>query len=212
MSMALSTAPAGVSGASGSGRRPRVGILLFDEVEVLDFAGPFEVFSGTVAPDGLPYVDLVTVGPAREVVCHGGLRVLVTHLVADCPPLDALIVPGGLGADERTPVQDSLLLPFLRERAPGTPTVASVCTGAFLLGRAGLLDGRRATTHTQALPALRVEFPQVDVVGGKIVDEGSIVSAAGVSSGIDLALHLLERWFGPEARTRAAKGLDGPWT
>ena len=105
----------------------------------------------------------------------------------------------------------ALLLPFLRERAPGTPTVASVCTGAFLLGRAGLLDGRRATTHTQALPALRAEFPDVDVVGGKIVDEGSIVSAAGVSSGIDLALHLLERWFGPDARARAAKGLDGPW-
>ncbi len=189
-----------------------MGVLLFDEVEVLDFAGPFEVLSGTVAPDGQPYVDLVTVGPAPEVVCHGGLRVLVTHLVSECPPLDALSVPGGLGADDRTPVQDALLLPFLRARGPSTPTVASVGPGAFLLGRAGLLAGRRATTHTQALPALRAEFPEVDVVGGKIVDEGSIVSAAGVSSGIDLALHLLERWFGPEARTRAATGLDGPWT
>ena len=105
-----------------------------------------------------------------------------------------------------------MLLPFLRERGTTTPTVASVCTGAFLLGRAGLLDGRRATTHSQALPALRAEFPDIDVVGGKIVDEGSILSAAGVSSGIDLALHLYERWFGPEARARAATGLDGPWT
>jgi transcriptional regulator GlxA family with amidase domain len=104
-----------------------------------------------------------------------------------------------------------VLLPFLRERATSTPTVATVCTGAFLLARAGLFDGHRVTTHTQALPALRAEFPHLDVVGGKIVDEGPILSAAGVSSGIDLALHLLERWFGPEARRRAATGLDGPW-
>jgi transcriptional regulator GlxA family with amidase domain len=193
-------------------RRPLVGILLFDDVEVLDFAGPFEVFSGTTAPDGDPYVDVVTVGPTREIVCHGGLRVLVSYLVAECPPLDALVVPGGLGADDRTPVQDAVLLPFLRERGATTPTVASVCTGAFLLARAGLLDGRRVTTHTQALGTLRAEFPDLDVVGGKIVDEGSVLSAAGVSSGIDLALHLLERWFAHEARSRAATGLDGPWT
>jgi transcriptional regulator GlxA family with amidase domain len=188
-----------------------VGILLYDEVEVLDFAGPFEVFSGTTDPQGEPYVDIVTIGPTREVVCHGGLRVVVGHLVPECPPLDALVVPGGLGADVRTPVQDAVLLPFLRDRATSTPPVASVCTGAFLLARAGLFEGHRVTTHTQALPALRAEFPELDVVGGKIVDEGAIVSAAGVSSGIDLALHLLERWFGPEARQRAATGLDGPW-
>jgi transcriptional regulator GlxA family with amidase domain len=193
-------------------RRPLVGILLFDEVEVLDFAGPFEVFSGTSSPGGDPYVDIVTIGPTRQIDCRGGLRVQVSHLVTDCPPLDALVVPGGPGADDRTAIQDAVLLPFLRDRAKTTPTVASVCTGAFLLARAGLFDGRRATTHTQALPALRAEFPSVDVVGGKIVDDGPVTSAAGVSSGIDLALHLLERWFGPEARARAATGLDGPWT
>jgi transcriptional regulator GlxA family with amidase domain len=89
--------------------------------------------------------------------------------------------------------------------------VASVCTGAFLLGRAGLLDGRRATTHTSALARLRSEFPAASVVEAKVVDEGAILTAAGVSSGIDLALHLLQRWFGPEARARAAANLDGPW-
>ena len=86
-----------------------------------------------------------------------------------------------------------------------------MCTGAFLLGRAGLLDGRRATTHTQGLVALRAEFPAVEVVAAKVVDEGPILSAAGVSSGIDLMLYLFERWFGAEARARAASGLDGPW-
>jgi transcriptional regulator GlxA family with amidase domain len=202
-----------VRAAGGGRRRPLVGILLFDEVEVLDFAGPYEVCTGTRTPDGQPYVDVATVGPAPEVTCRGGLRVRPAHTLADCPPLDALIVPGGPGADDRTPVQDDLILPFLRERAATTPTVASVCTGAFLLGRAGLLDGRRATTHTAALGPFRAEFPAVDVVAAKVVDDGGpVLTAAGVSSGIDLALHLFERWFGREARSRAAAGLDGPWT
>ena len=198
-------------GSHGSGARALVGILLFDEVEVLDFAGPYEVCSGTRDPAGDAYVDVVTVGPGPEVRCRGGLRVRPDHGLDECPPLDALIVPGGPGADERTELQDELVLPFLRARAGSTATVASVCTGAFLLGRAGLLDGRRATTHTGAIEALRREFPGVEVVAEKVVDEGSVLTAAGVSSGIDLALYLFERWFGPDARARAATGLDGPW-
>jgi len=196
---------------AGPGPRPLVGILLFDDVEVLDFAGPYEVCSGTRAPSGRPYVDVVTVGSRKEVRCRGGLRVHPDHVIEDCPTLDALIVPGGPGADERSPLQDELILPFLRERAGSTAVVASVCTGAFLLGRAGLLDGRRATTHSAALEALSREFPTIHVVTAKVVDEGSILTAAGVSSGIDLGLHLFERWFGPDARARAAQGLDGPW-
>lgn len=192
--------------------RRLVGILLFDDVEVLDFAGPYEVCSGTRDRDGRPYVDVMTVGTGPLVTCRGGLRVQPDRTLGDCPPLDALIVPGGPGADERTPDQDELILPFLLARAGSTPTLASVCTGAFLLGRAGLLDGRRATTHTQGLAALRREFPAVDVVAAKVVDEGAILTAAGVSSGVDLMLHLFERWFGPEARARAARGLDGPWS
>jgi transcriptional regulator GlxA family with amidase domain len=189
-----------------------VGILLFDEVEVLDFAGPYEVCSGTLDPSGEPYVSVLTVGTAAEVRCRGGLRVRPDRVLADCPPLDALIVPGGPSADERTPEQDDVILPFLRGRAISTPTLASVCTGAFLLARAGLLDGRRATTNTHALEALRREFPGLEVVDAKVVDAGPILTASGVSSGIDLMLHLYERWFGAEARRRAADGLDGPWT
>jgi transcriptional regulator GlxA family with amidase domain len=192
--------------------RPLVGILLFDDVEVLDFTGPYEVCSGTLGPDGEPYVDVVTVGTVPSIRCRGGLRVTADHTLADCPPLDALIVPGGPGADDRTAVQDDLILPFLRQRAMETPTVASVCTGAFLMARAGLLEGRRATTHSDAIHALRAEFPGLEVVAAKVVDEGAILTASGVSSGIDLLLHLFERWFGPEARQRAARGLDGPWT
>jgi transcriptional regulator GlxA family with amidase domain len=192
--------------------RPRVGILLFDEVEVLDFAGPYEVFTGTEGPDGQPLVTVVTIGPTEEVTARGGLRVRPTHLLADCPDLDALVVPGGPGADLPTPVQRDHLLPFLRERAAVTPLIASVCTGAFLLGRAGLLDGLMVTTHHRALAALAAEIPAARVEGGKVIDTGRIVTAAGVSSGIDLALHLMERWFGPVARQRAVDGLEGPWS
>jgi transcriptional regulator GlxA family with amidase domain len=191
--------------------RMLVGILLFDEVEVLDFAGPYEVFTGTLGPDGRPYVDVVTVGPGTAVSARGGLRIQPTYTDLDCPPLDALIVPGGPGADDRTPVQDGRLLPFLRDRAGSTPLVASVCTGAFLLGRAGLLGGLEVTTNQGALAALAAEIPATKVVGGKVIDTGRIVTAAGVSSGIDLALHLMERWYGADARHRAAEGLEGPW-
>jgi transcriptional regulator GlxA family with amidase domain len=112
----------------------------------------------------------------------------------------------------RTPVQSDHLLPFLRERAPVTPLTASVCTGAFLLGRAGLLDGLSVTTNHLALSALAAEIPAAHVEGGKLIDTGRLATAAGVSSGIDLALHLMERWFGPEARRRAAEALEGPWS
>jgi transcriptional regulator GlxA family with amidase domain len=197
---------------AGSRTRPLVGILLFDGVEVLDFAGPYEVFSGTEGPDGQPFVTVVTIGPTETVTAQGGLRIMPTHLLTDCPPLDALIVPGGPGADLPTPVQRDHLLPFLRERAAVTPLTASVCTGAFLLGRAGLLDGLRVTTNHHALDALAAEIPAAQVEGGKLIDTGRLVTAAGVSSGIDLALHLMERWFGAEARRRAADGLEGPWS
>ena len=188
-----------------------MGILLFDDVEVLDFAGPYEVCSGTLDEAGGPYVTVVTVGTAPEVRCRSGLRVRPAYTLDDCPSLDALIVPGGPSADERTPVQDRLILPFLRDRATMTPTLASVCTGAFLLARAGLLEGRRVTTNTGALAALRTEFPELDVVDAKVVDEGAILTASGVSSGMDLMLHLFERWFGPDVRARAARALEGPW-
>jgi transcriptional regulator GlxA family with amidase domain len=181
-------------GVTAPSARPVVGILLFDDVEVLDFAGPYEVCSGTRGPDRRPYVDALTIGTGPLVTCRGGLRVQPDRTLTDCPD------------------QDELILPFLRTRAIATPIIASVCTGAFLLGRAGLLDGRRATTHSSGLAALRREFPSVDVVAAKVIDEGPILTAAGVSSGVDLMLHLFERWFGSEARARAARNLDGPWS
>jgi transcriptional regulator GlxA family with amidase domain len=189
-----------------------VGILLFDRVEVLDFAGPYEVLSQARSDNGEPCLTVLTVAARPEVHCNGGLRVLVDTTIEDCPPLDALVIPGGPGADYRTDEQENALIPFIRRRAPETRLVASVCTGAFILGRTGLLDGREATTHSSLLTEFRAEFPQIHTVAAKVVDEGPIITAAGVSSGIDLSLYLLERWFGPSVRQRSARNLDGVWT
>ncbi len=192
-------------------RKPVAGIMLFDDVEVLDFAGPYEVLVAARRSENDPYFDVVTVAERREVTCWGGLQVIADHTFQSCPKLDFLIVPGGPGAREKRPEVQAAPIAFLGERLDELGALASVCTGSFLLGRAGILDGRRATTHTRRIEFFRGEFPQVDVVHEKVVDLGSLITAGGVSSGIDLALHLLEREFGPEARANEAVRLDGPW-
>jgi transcriptional regulator GlxA family with amidase domain len=197
---------------SNEAKRPVVGVLLFDGVEVLDFAGPYEVLSGARFPDGGACLDVKTIAPRAQTTCNGGLRVLVDHTLDDCPPLDLVVIPGGPGADYRTPDQDQSIIPFLQRRASEVRLTASVCTGAFVLGRTGLLDGRKATTHSKLLDMFRAEFPNINAVEAKVVDEESVVTAAGVSSGIDLALYILEKWFGPEVRRRSARDLDGAWT
>jgi transcriptional regulator GlxA family with amidase domain len=195
---------------SAAPSRPVVGIVLFDDVEVLDFAGPYEVLSAASHESGEACLKVLTVASKPQVTARGGLRVLVDATLDDCPSLDALVVPGGPGADNPTAEQQKII-PFLQERSRQARVVASVCTGAFILGRAGLLDGHQATTHSHLLAPFRTEFPQVRVVEAKVVDESPIITAAGVSSGIDLALYLLEQWFGPDVRRRSAANLDGPW-
>lgn len=193
-------------------RKPLAGIMLFDDVEVLDFAGPYEVLVAARPSEDNPYFDVVTVAEKLDITCWGGLKVTADHTFKTCPRLDFLIVPGGPGARLKLPEQQQAPLQFIADRRSELDSLASVCTGAFLLGRAGVLDGVKATTHTRRLDLFREEFPQVDTVHEKVVDLGSIITAGGVSSGIDLALYLLERNFGMEARKAEAIRLDGPWT
>lgn len=189
----------------------RVGILLFEQVEPLDFVGPYEVLACSRDAEGGARFAVRTLAPSREVVCMGGLRVVADDLLAEAPPLDVLIAPGGPGA--REPVGDAEpVLNFLRAQAPWLRVLASVCTGSYWLARAGLLDGLSATTHSLRLADFAEKFPAVRVVGEKIVDQGRVITAGGVASGIDLGLHLLERFHGPAARRREAVRLDGPWS
>lgn len=190
--------------------RPLAGILLFDGVEVLDWAGPYEVLSAAQDPEGRPWFRALTLAPAARVTCAGGVRVLADRLLDEAPPPDILVVPGGPGA--RDPAGQEPLIDLTRRAFAGGSLVASVCTGSFILARAGLLDGVTATTHPARLDSFAAAFPAVNAVRAKIVDHGRLMTAGGVSSGVDLALHLLERFHGPEARRREAARLDGPWS
>ena len=193
-----------------------VGIYLFDAVEVLDFAGPFEVFStaarvhGRREPPSPPIFVVATVGRGfAPVVARGGLRVQPAFNLEDHPPLDVLIIPGGVVDAE---MDQPELMAWLIRTAPATSVTASVCTGAFLLAQAGLLHGKQATTHWEDLAELRRLFPEVDVVEGKRwVDLGSIVTSAGISAGIDMSLHLVARLAGAELARKTAHQMQYDW-
>ena len=178
----------------------RLAVLVFHGVEILDFAGPLEV----LAPLGC-----AVVGEAAAVRCQGGLRVAPDLLLADGPAPDVLLVPGGPGT-RRPEAETAPLVEYVRRCAATAQIVASVCTGAFLLARAGLLDGRPATTHWRWRAALAERFPAVRLAEGRVVDAGSVVTAAGVSAGIDLGLHLVGRLQGAGAAEEAARRIQWP--
>lgn len=195
-----------------------VGILIFDDVEVLDFCGPFEVFTvarDPASPDGAgeprPLYRALTIAERPGIVrCVGGLLVQPNQTIADHPPLDLLVVPGGRGT--RRGRRNSALLAWIAAQDRGTEVTTSVCTGAFLLAGAGLLDGKRATTHWASIDWLREHHPAVDVrVEERVVDEGGIVTAAGISAGIDMALHVVERRHGRPAAEWTARQMEYDW-
>lgn len=189
-----------------------VGILLFDGVEVLDFTGPFEVFSELWSdPDeeqkSHPLCRAVTIAETDGIItCSGGLRVSPEATIANHPPLDVLLVPGGYVADVMANPQ---VLEWIKKQDELTRVTASVCTGALVLAQCGLLTQRRATTHWGSIERMRERFPEVEVLENtRYVDEGHIVTSAGISAGIDMSLHLLTRFFGEEAAALAARGME----
>jgi len=192
-----------------------VGILLFDDVEVLDFAGPFEVFSRTrlVAgadsrrtDDSAPF-KVFTVARSHETIAAiGGLRVVPDYAWSDAPAIDILVVPGGFGT--RALLQDQATLDWIRGAASRATLTTSVCTGALLYARLGFLAGRRATTHWAALDLLASIDPGIIVQrDARVVDDG-IVTSAGVSAGIDMAFAVVERLCGREIADETAHYID----
>ncbi|HLX09276.1 MAG TPA: DJ-1/PfpI family protein [Thermoanaerobaculia bacterium] len=195
--------------------RRAVGILIFDDVEVLDFAGPFEVFSRTRLRPGAaarrseesaPFT-VFTVAPSHQpVTAIGGLVVVPRYSLADAPPIDLLVVPGGWGT--RPLLADAGVIDWIRLAAGRAERVASVCTGALLLAQAGLLAGRRATTHWAALDELAEMGLGVTVVRDhRVVDDG-VVTSAGVSAGMDMAFYLVEGLFGREVADETAHYIE----
>lgn len=175
-----------------------IGIVVFPDVEELDFAGPWEVLGEWAEghpEDGVRLRLLARDGGA--VRCRKGLRVVPDATLADAGRLDVVIFPGGRGT--RPLLGDEEMLAWVRERAAAGTLMTSVCTGSLVYAAAGLLDGRPATTHWSALGELREAGRDVDVrESDRFVDEGSVVTAAGVSAGIDMALHLVERLHSTE--------------
>ena len=184
-----------------------LGILVFDDVEELDFVGPWEVFgmAGRLGAE----LNVVLVAPTDLIVrARFGMCVVPDHDIATAPPLDMLLVPGGLGARVYAR-SEPIILDYVR-RIAKSGWIVSVCTGALVLAAAGVLDGRRATTHASAFDWLR-ETPGVEVVEGqRWVIEDQVATSAGVSAGIDLSLELVGRWFGAELRDRVAAQMEWP--
>lgn len=170
------------------------GILIFDDAEELDFAGPWEVFT-MARMLGHEDDKVVTIAERPGAVrAHKGMRVIADHGFADAPPLDVLIVSGGLGTQKE--VDNPALIGWLRQAAERCTWVASVCTGAFLLHRAGLVRGKRVTTHWAFCEALRREGDVEVLENARFVHDGRIVTSAGVSAGIDMALWLVGQVHG----------------
>jgi transcriptional regulator GlxA family with amidase domain len=196
--------------------RRLVGILVFPDVEVLDFCGPFEVFSASRLneerrrEDPSPYeVSLVAERPG-VVAASGGLKVVVDHTLEGCPPLDVLVVPGGWGT--RREIANERLIAWIGERGRSVPTLASVRTGAMLLGKAGLLDGKRITTHWKSLAWMRETFPLASVVEDQhVVEDGDLLTSAGISAGIDLALRVVARHHGEPVARATARHMEYPY-
>ena len=182
-------------------------------IEVLDFCGPFEVFSATRLneerrlEEPSPFEVLLVAEKDAPVVTTGGMKVIPNHTFESCPKLDILVVPGGWGT--RKELKNPVLLNWLRMRAAEVETLTSVCTGSMLLGFAGLLNGHHATTHWRSLDWMRESFPAVTVDCDRhVVEDGSVFTSAGISAGIDVALKVVARHYGEQIARSTAKHME----
>jgi transcriptional regulator GlxA family with amidase domain len=196
--------------------RLQTGILIFPDVEVLDFCGPYEVLSTTRLNEARrreepsPFEVYLVAETDGPVTATGGLRVLPDRTFASCPSLDLLVVPGGYGT--RVEFENPNLIDWIRRQASGTHLTTSVCTGSFLLGRAGLLTGKRATTHWASLTRMRTTFPDVAVEDGlQVVEDGPVLTSAGIAAGIDLALLVVAKLVGEPIARATAKHMEYPY-
>lgn len=191
-------------------------IYIYDQVEVLDFAGPYEVFStaARVAQRSDPRQDppftvsLLAAGPG-PITARGGLKVMPDNSIAAAADPDILIIPGGIVHRE---LDHSALLQWIRAASQSAAITASVCTGSFLLAEAGLLSGRKATTHWEDLEDFKARYPDVKAVSDqRWVEEGNLITSAGISAGIDLSLWIVARLEGEMLAAATARQMDYRW-
>ena len=195
--------------------RVQTGILIFDDAGVLDFCGPFEVFSAARLTEAKrreepsPFDVFLVAETDAAVTASGGMRVLPRHTFETCPALDLLVVPGGWGT--RREVDNPRAIEWVAKQASGAKLVTSVCTGSFLLGRAGLLAGKRATTHWASLDRMRAALPGVTVEDGlHWVEDGNVLTSAGIAAGIELAV-VVAKLFGEAVARATARHMEYPF-
>jgi transcriptional regulator GlxA family with amidase domain len=192
------------------------GILIFDQVEVLDVAGPFEVLAVTRLNEERrqeelsPFRVLLVSENMDQVSAIGGLRFTPDVTKDNCPELDLLIVPGGWGT--RTQIKNTDLLKWIANKSSRTRLTVSVCTGSSLLGKAGLLDGREATTHWRNFDFLRQAAPNAYIREDlRFTMDNSIFTSAGISAGIDMVLHIVSYFFGTKIGEATARQMEYPY-
>ncbi len=183
-----------------------IAIVLFEGAEELDFAGPWEVFTmlGAIEDESVRAFTVSERG--GEVRCAKGLRVTADYSFDDCPQADIVVIPGGQGT--RREVENPTMVDFIKRLNRDAQVMTSVCTGSFVLAAAGLLEGKRATTHWASIHHLR-KYEGVQVVDvERYVDEGHVITASGVSAGIDMALYLVGREWSPTTARRVQKAME----
>ena len=188
-----------------------VAILIFDDVEILDFCGPYEVFGVTGEEEQPKPFNVFTIAEAKKpVLARNQLSVNPSYSLTDCPPINILLIPGGLGT--RKQMHNPWLLDWIRTQAESVELLLSVCTGALLLAKAGLLDGLAATTHHCAFELLQEIAPKTEIrQGDRFVDNGKIILSAGISAGIDMSLYVVAQLLGEETAIATAREMEYNW-
>ena len=183
-------------------------ILIFNDVEVLDFTGPYEVFNAANAVSGQKLFNVFTIANKEELItARNGLKVFPDYTINNSPSCDILIIPGGDG--RRIEMNNSFLLSWIKDTFQNLEYLLSVCTGSFIIANTGLLNGLKATTHHSAFDEFKKSFPEIEpVINKKFVDNGKIVTAAGVSSGINMSLHIINKLFGEELKLKTADYIE----
>lgn len=182
-----------------------VGILIFPQVEELDFVGPFEVLSYINKIQSNSTQVLLVAETQAVVPAFNGLKVIPDSTFEDCPQLDILVVPGGKG--RFSAMKNKKISQFLLLQSKQANYITSVCTGAFILAEAGLLNGKKATTYHEAFSEL-ASYPQITVEKAKVVQDGNLITGAGVSSGMELGFYLLKLLFGAKLAQEVAVKIE----
>ena len=187
-----------------------IGIYIYDQAEVLDFSGPFEVFSVANRLAKLDW-NIWLVGVSEDLVeARGAFKVMLHYSIQNVPELDVLIVAGGVHSEE---LRKPEVINWIRKTAEKTPITASVCTGAFLLAETALLDGLEVTTHCEDISDLQKNYPNLQVREGvRWIEQGKLFTAAGISAGIDLSLELVSKFAEEELAERTALQMEYAWS